>query len=143
MAKRLREFKRFALTAKTGELLRSCLVDKTFNDHFSVGKCEAADALGPCIHERSGTLAVARLIEAGIKIGTKRATLDIPDPYCGGGDPAKQVKVLKQVAERMRAFAKSQKRQQQKAFTRLADEIDTYADRSPLVVLAEIAAEDE
>ena len=140
MAKRLRDFKRVAFTAKTGEILRECLVDKTFNDHFG-GKCGDES---PCKHERSGTLAVARLVESAIRIGEKRATLDIPDPYCTP-DYEVTIRVLKQLAERVRQFAGSSvvtKNQQKNALTRLAEEIQSYAERNPLMVLADIAAEE-
>lgn len=140
MAKRLREFRRFALTAKTGELLRSDLVDKTLNDHYGSTKCEHPDSSEPCVHERSGSLAVARMVEAGIKIGEKRATLDVPDPYCVS-DTSGTIKTLRTLAHRLRSFAGAWKRQQQIAATRLADEIEAYADRNPLTVLADYATE--
>ena len=135
MAKsRLRDFRRVSFTAKTGELIRELLVDRTMKDHYTQGKCDTT-----CHH--IATLPIARLIEANIKIGKKRATLDIPDPYCSGDDAA-TIKLLKETAERLRQFAGGQKQQQQTAFTRLADEIQSFAERNPLMVLADIAAEE-
>jgi hypothetical protein len=135
--KRLRDFRRISFTAKTGELLSTCLVDKTFKDHYYPGNKCADDP--NCRHV--GTLPIARLIEAGLKIGKKRATLDIPDPYCTGDSPG-VIKLLKSTAGRVRQFADAQKRQQKNAFERLADEIEAFADRNPLMVLADIAAEE-
>ena len=141
--KRLRDFRRVAFTAKTGELLRELLVDKTFKDHFS--KCDLTKGSKPCSHKKSGTLGVARLVESAIKVGEKRATLDIPDPYCTP-DYEVTIRLLEQTATRIRSFADSRlavtKRQQRESLTRLAEEIQSYAERNPLMVLADIAAEE-
>jgi hypothetical protein len=150
MAKRLRDFKRISFTAKTGELIREALVDKTFHDHFKSGKCHKAmrskqmgQVIEPCIHETSGTLAIARLVESEIKIGTKRATLDIPDPYCTA-DADATIKLLGQLAGRLMSYAAiaNLKSQTRDAIQRIGEEVQLFADRNPLVVLAEIAAEE-
>jgi len=136
MAKRrYRDFLRIAMTAKTGTFIRESLVDKTFNDHFTKKQC---DASASCIHIETSTLMVARTVEAGIKIGTKRATLDLRCPY-SMENSLNQVLLLKILATRIEAFSMDQKNQLQVACIRIAEEIYKYADRNAMQVIAEAA----
>jgi len=136
MAKRrYRDFLRIAMTAKTGTFIRESLVDKTFNDHFTKKQC---DPNVPCVHVETGTLAVARTVESGIKVGTKRATLDLRCPY-SMKNPLKQVLLLKNLASRIEAFSADQKNQLQTACARIVEEIRKYADRNAMQVIAEAA----
>jgi hypothetical protein len=145
VAKRFREYKRIKLTAKTAELIRERLVDKTFDDHFVKKKC-AIDPTGltQCSHQSSGTLDVARLVEAGIKIGKKRATLDLACPY-STNNATKHAYLLKQLATRLRMFASAEKMKDQTrtAFNRAANEIQAYAERNAMEVLAEVMVDSD
>jgi hypothetical protein len=139
--RRFREFKRINLTAKTAKLIRACLADKTFNDHYK--KCSLdPTGLTLCSHQQNGNLAVARLVEAGIKIGKKRATLDVPCPY-STSDAEAHVQVLDRVVARLHAFSKNMKGQTRAAFLRAAAEIDAYAHRNAMQVLAEAVVDVE
>jgi hypothetical protein len=132
MAKRYRDFLRVNMTAKTATFIREKVVDSTFDDHYA--KC-ADDP--DCHHIESGNLDVAREVEAGIKIGKKRATLDLACPY-SQSDPPKQAKLLENVANRIFSFADgAKKRQLIAACTRVAREIEIYAHRNAMEVLAE------
>jgi len=97
--RRLKDYLRVNMTAKTATFIREKVVDLTFNDHYK--RC-ADDP--DCCHIESGNLAVARIVEAGIKIGKKRATLDLACPY-SQIDPAKHVRLLEDVAGRILDFA--------------------------------------
>jgi len=140
MAKRrYRDYLRVNMTAKTGTFIRESLVDKTFNDHFTKNKCVLdPGCLTMCSHEESGTLLVARTVEAGIKVGKKRATLDLACPY-SLPEPHKQVWLLKHIAQRIEAFSKDEKRQLRSACVRIVEEIRKYADRNAMQVIAEAA----
>jgi hypothetical protein len=137
VAKRFRQFKRVNLTAKTAELIREGLVDKTFKDHFVKKKC-ALDMAGMavCRHERSGSLMVARLVESGIHVGKKRGYLDIQCPYATN-DPDDYIAILDVMVQRIRSFAEVAKKQTRVAMERAANEIDHYAHRNAMEVLAE------
>ena len=137
--RRYRDYLRVNMTAKTGAFIRKSLVDKTFEDHFTKKKC-ALDPTGLtlCSHESSGTLLVARTIEAGIKVGKKRATLDLSCPF-SLAEPHKQVRLLKHIAERLESFSKDEKRQLHSACARIVEEIRKYADRNAMQVIAEAA----
>jgi hypothetical protein len=137
MAKKYRQFKRISLKAKTAKVIVEQLVDKTFNDHFK--KCMDAPKDGKmrdCSHEGSRSLFVARLIEAQITIGVKRARLDIPCPYASG-DAEAQIKTLNVMVTRLRDFSKKQTTQCRKAWEAAADQIEAYANRNAMEVLAE------
>lgn len=163
MAKRVREFKRISLTAKTAEAIRKMIVDVTFDDHYrrvcilcdisftpKKGYCHKCGGAGDrtrhpeceqgtsCIHVKSGSLQVARLIEAGIKVGKKRATLDIPCPY-SSGDPNEAIITLLNASGRIILFAASEKKQLRLACERVAGEIKVYANRNAMEVLADAA----
>jgi hypothetical protein len=125
-----------SITPKTAEKMVELLVDRTLNDHYGQRekgserpgvKCPDPD---DCRHVESGSLAVARLIEANITIGKKRARLDIPD------DP----EVVKIMAERLRNFA-GRAKLAGAAFCRVADVAVAWASRSPLHRLAEAGLE--
>ena len=136
MAKRrYRDYLRVNMTAKTGTFIRESLVDKTFEDHFTKKKCAPDEVCG---HVESGTLSVARTIEAGIKVGKKRATLDLACPY-SLPEPHKQVRLLKHIAQRLEDFSKTEKRQLHTACARIVEEVRKYADRNAMQVIAEAA----
>ena len=139
MAKKYRQFKRINLKAKTAKAIVEQLVDKTFADHFK--KCMDAPNDGKmryCSHEGSRSLFVARLIEAQITIGVKRARLDIPCPYASG-DSEDQIKTLNVLVTRLRDFARDMKLSSQcrKAWEAAADQIEAYANRNAMEVLGE------
>ena len=134
--KRFRDFLRLNMPAKTATFLVVSLVDKTFNDHFK--KCDPARAKRGCGHTDSGSLQVARLVEVGMKIGTKRATLDLPCPY-SLSDPQEQIEVLKDLAKRIDAFSENEKFQRRSACLRMRDEVLAYANRNAMQVIAEAA----
>ena len=155
MAKRYYPFKRVNLTAKTAKLISESLVDKTFQDHYAMvcarcntvfsGKratcrhpeCESEERLwkrpecgeGTCHHIKGGSLDVARMVEAGMKIGKRRATLDLP---------FEKGHLLKFV-DRLLAFADTWPGRVKEAAERIATEVERYANRTPLEVLAECA----
>jgi hypothetical protein len=132
MAKRYREFKRINLKAKTARYVRESLVDKTFNDHYK--KC-ADDP--DCCHNESRSLHVARLVEANITVGKKRAYLDVPCPWFQS-NPVDHVNLLETLVSRLRAFAEVAKNHGTRdACLRAANEIDDYAHRNAMEVLAE------
>jgi hypothetical protein len=139
MAKRYRSFKRINLTAKVASLLREMLVDKTFNDHFEKKKCSPdPTGLTQCGHESSGSLAVARLIEAKLSVGKKRGRLDIDCPHLTARDPDERVATLKIMVLRVRGFAKTVKNPRTRdAMLLVAQEIEDYAHRNAMEVLAE------
>lgn len=134
MAKRYRTFKRINITAKTATLIREKLVDKTFNDHYK--KCVNESFDPDCSHVESGSLFVARLVEAGIKIGKKRATLDLMCPY-STNDPEGHVQTLLCFSWRLREFSKKMKQQTRAACFRVAEVVENYAKRNAMQVLAE------
>lgn len=134
MAKRYRDYKRVLITPKTAEKMVELLVDKTLQDHykrcFSTTGAPFFDEEVGCHHMESGNLAVARLVESGIKISKKRAYLDIPD------DP----EVVKHLSDRLESFARRAKTAQS-AFLRVAEVAHKWAHRSPLERLAEAGLE--
>lgn len=132
MAERIREFRRLAMSAKTAQVIVE-LGRRTDADH----RAKCADIDGPCPHD-GGNLAVADLIRNSIKIGQKRATLDLPDPYASD-DFAMGIKVLHLFAERVKIFARREKQQTTTALERIAEEAIHYANRNPLEVIAEAA----
>jgi len=138
VAKKYRLFKRINLKAKTATAIVEQLVDKTFKDHQA--KCWSADAgcFDPaCGHAVRGTLQVARLIEAQITIGVKRARLDIPCPHARG-DADEQIKTLNLLAIRLRDFgARLSHKQNRLAWLAAADQVEAYANRNAMEVLAE------
>lgn len=137
MAKKYRQFKRISLKAKTAKAIVEQLVDKTFNDHANKCWVKNYERFDPdCGHHKRKTLQVARLIESNIKIGVKRATLDIPCPYAQG-DAEDQIKTLNIMVIRLRAFAQHQTTQCRLAWEAAADQIDAYANRNAMEVLAE------
>lgn len=137
--KRFRDFLRLNMPAKTATFLVVSLVDKTFNDHFK--KCMGlplTNGIAMCSHEGSRSLHVARLVEVGMKIGTKRATLDLPCPY-SLADPQEQIVILKILAKRIDEFSTSEKKQRRSACLRMRDEVLAYAERNAMQVIAEAA----
>jgi hypothetical protein len=137
MAKKYRQFKRIRLKAKTAKLIVEKLVDKTFADHQAKCWDEENERFDPdCGHHRRGSLQVARLIDAHIKIGVKRATLDVPCPHARG-DADAQIKTLNFLAVRLRDFGKDLSAQCRRAWNAAADEIEAYANRNAMEVLAE------
>jgi len=133
MAKRFREFKRVRLTAKVARFIQESLADKTFNDHYK--KC--GDVTG-CYHCESGTLRVARLVEANITVGKKRGYLDIPCPWYQT-DPTSHIGLLDILVARLRSFTKESKlNPRTRVFLeQVCVEIDAYAHRNAMEVLAE------
>lgn len=132
MAKRYREFRRINLTANVAGIIQENLVDKTFNDHLK--KCWNSE---DCCHIESGNLAVARLVEVGITVGKKRGYLDIQCPY-SLSDPKGHVKALAHMAYRLSAFAKTEKNPRTRTvMERVAEEIDNYAHRNAMEIIAE------
>ena len=155
MAKRYRPFKRINLTAKTAKLIYENLVGLTFREHYGMvcaacswavseteevcrnKGCGATERVrkhrscetDECLHTESGTLVIAKMLESGMKIGKKRATLDLPDD---------KDRLLLFVA-RLRLFAKEWPKQVKAAAMRIADDAENYAERSPLHRLAECA----
>jgi hypothetical protein len=117
------------------------VVDKTLKDHYK--KCVPhlhfpEDIV--CSHVGSGNLDVARAVESGIKVGKKRATLDLQCPY-SLPDPTRQIILLKMIAMRISNFSKigGLSMQVRKACERVVSEIYDYAHRNAMEVLAESA----
>lgn len=135
MAKRIRDYRRFSLTAKTAKFLEASLVDKTFEAHQRM--CDP-DATEDCIHRISRSMDVAELFARGLKIGKKRATLDLQCPY-SLDDPRDRIQVYEVMAGRMRDFANGEKRQLVDAVNRISGEILKYARRNAMQVIAEAA----
>jgi hypothetical protein len=138
MAKRYREFRRINLTAKVAKFVQESLVDKTFNDHFKNKKCVVdPTGLTLCPHELSRSLHVARLVEAGITVGKKRGYLDVQCPY-SLDDSEDHIKLLDILVKRLAGFAATLKvPRTQAACLRACGEIDAYAHRNAMEVLAE------
>ena len=157
MARRYRNFKRIHITPTTAKKLVELFVDKVFEHHFRecfyqdasfVGKPKARGNL-PCYHETSGVLNIARLIEASIHIGKRRAYFDLPDH---------QDELMETFAGRLRQFAENGYRDEPyhedrkkvynpllkrtgQAFFRIADQVEWWGNRGPLHRLAECAYE--
>jgi len=138
MAKRYRTFRRVNLTAKVAKFIRESLVDKTFNGHFKIKKCSVdPTGLTLCSHEQSRSLHVARLVEARITVGSKRGYLDVPCPY-SLEDSEDHIKLLDVLVKRLKGFAETLKVPRTKdACLRACEEIDAYAHRNAMEVLAE------
>lgn len=138
MAKRFREFKRIRLTAKVARFVQESLVDKTFNDHYK--KCSPdPTGLTYCHHEESGTLHVARLVEPNLRVGAKRGYLDIPCPWYQPS-PEDHIGLLEILVARLRNFAENTKDLNPRTrdfVLRVCEEIDAYAHRNAMEVLAE------
>ena len=136
MAKRYREFKRIKFTAVIGRAIQEKLVDKTFKHHFEEKKCSEDDTRY-CIHEQSGSLKAARFVESAITVGKKRGHLDIPCPYAQS-NPEAFVVFLVALAARVKGFAQVEKNSRTKGvMLRIAQEIEDYARRNAMEVLAE------
>ena len=141
MAKRFREFRRIKLTARVARFIQEALVDKTFNDHYS--KCDGDDE--DCYHHESGTLYVARLVEPNLRVGAKRGYLDIPCPWYQPS-PEDHIGLLDILVARLRNFAENTKdlNPRTKAFVlQVCEEIDAYAHRNAMEVLAETVVDVE
>jgi len=126
------------MSAKTAKIMVELFVDKTFNDHHAKNCVGRADPDEPCIHEWSGTLEIARELEAGFKIGQKRATLDIRCPY-STEDHKKHHDLLLKMVVRILQLPEGLHRQQVEAIQRVATEITRYAERNAMQVIAEAA----
>jgi hypothetical protein len=141
--KRYRDFLRIAMTAKTARWLEERLVDKTFEAHSLCIplRQDDIDVANQCGHYRSRTIFVARAMESGLKIGKKRATLDVKCPY-STSDAGEHIKLLLFFANRIRSFSSATgvKRQVSDACFRIADAITTYANRNAMQVIAEAAS---
>lgn len=136
MAKRLRDFKRISMTAKTAEWIFANLCEKTFKDH--VAKCDDRRA-EPCYHEESLSLDVARFLADNMKIGKKRATVDFPCPY-STNDAKRQATLYDCVILRLISFSAVQgKTQVRVACERICDELQAYRNRNAMQVIAESA----
>ena len=134
MAKRYRDFLRVNMTAKTAKFISAKLVDLTFKDHYE--KC-ADDP--QCTHILSSNLEIARTIEAGLVIGSKRAHLDLACPY-STTDSQWHTQLLVNISYRLNYFLVSTlKKQLRVAGERVAKEIRAYADRNAMQVIAEAA----
>lgn len=138
MAKKYRLFKRLNLKAKTATAMVEQLVDKTFNDHQRKCWNETTGAFEPsCPHWVRGTLQVARLVELNMTIGVKRAHLDIPCPYAKG-DADEQIATLCLLAVRLRDFGERLSHKQcRNAWLLAAEDVEAYAKRNAMEVLAE------
>lgn len=132
--KRYRDFLRISMTAKTALWIEKNLIDKTLKDHYD--KC--ADPTLGCHHQTSHSLAVARLLESGLKIGKKRATLDLPCPY-STETPRVQCAHYASAARRIISFSTKEKKQLRAACVRICAEITIYANRNAMQVIAEAA----
>jgi len=99
---------------------------------------DCADPTIMCRHEESGRLAVARTVESGLKINKRRATLDLVCPY-STDDPERQKILLKEIANCLSQFSVGMKKQITDAWQRMAKEIETYAERTEMEVIAEFA----
>lgn len=126
--KRARQFLRLSMTAGVATVIYDFVVSKTFNDHEK--KCGSE----PCPH--SSNLPGSRQVEAGIKIGVKRATLDLPCPY-STHDPEAQIQMMERLAWRIQEIGKTQGLQTAEAMYRVCGQIISYARRNPMVVIAE------
>jgi len=136
MAKRYRQFRRIKFTAKIGALIRESLVDKTLKDHFSKCWNHGVEDI-ECYHSIEGNLGVARLVEAGITVGKKRGYLDVRCPY-SLSKPWRQVFLLENTVGRLRRVAEASTTKRKKdCLLAVAQEIDDYAHRNAMEVLAE------
>jgi hypothetical protein len=140
MAKRVRDYRRIAMTAKTAQKIEEWLVDKTFFDHKRrcLGKPAWPISVSECPHRETLSLDVAEAIARGLVINSKRATLDIKCPY-STADADESIRVLMTMAGRLRDFSRGEKRQLKDACFRVAEEIEAYANRNAMLVIAEAA----
>ena len=134
--KHVRDFLRISLSAKTAEWLRSTVVNLTLKDH---GKCDP-EREEPCKHEKNLNLEVALAFEAGLKVGKKRATLDIRCPY-STDDYKAHIKMLERMEVRIHDFANAATThgQQARAAFKICKKIHAYAHRNAMQVIAEAA----
>lgn len=137
--RRVRDYKRISMSAGTARFLDEKLVRRTFFEHHLIKKC--ADSSDPCVHEITGSLYVARLLDVELTIGSKRATLTLRCPYSTLNPPA-HAALLRSVARRICVFSGDTvnvHRQTSEALMRIASEITAYADRNAMQVIAESA----
>jgi hypothetical protein len=131
--RRYRDFLRISLTAKSARVIQKFVVERTLEDHAS--KCVGREN---CPHDN---LPGSRAVDVGLKIGRKRSTLDLMCPYTF--DDVEQqnahVAMLKKLANRIKGIGEIQHAQVGEALLRIHDEIMAYADRNPMVVIAEAA----
>jgi len=123
MANQYRTFKRISMSAKTAKVLRNRLVDLTFEDHYM--KCDGSTT---CYHAESGSLAVSRFLESALRVGKRRAHLDLTEDR----------ELIGALVTRLRDFAPIVL-WAGRAFQRIADEAEIWAKRGPLERLAETA----
>lgn len=130
MAKRYRNFKRLCMSAPVAKVIEAKLVDLTFTEHYQ--KCfDRGKERAGCYH----SLDVARMVAPALKIGARRATLDLPD------DP----ELVRKFVDRLRGFIQNatdtEVKKHRVALAILADEAFAWATRSPLHRLAEAGLE--
>lgn len=131
--KRYRDFLRVSMTARSAKVLKKFVVDRTFDDHAA--KCQGVEN---CPHDN---LPGSRAVDVGLQIGKKRATLDLDCPYSFDGieEQNAQIEMLRKLAIRIKGIGQTQKGQVHAALLRIHDEIIAYAERNPMVVIAEAA----
>jgi len=121
------------MTPKVARLLIEYLVDRPFKDHYA--KLDTGCSVRPCVHEESGSLNVARVLESGFTLGKRRAHLDVPDD-------SEMVKVL---VGRMVMFTDTFRWSQPTkyasrsvgAIRKMAKDLLKWSNRTPLERLAE------
>jgi len=123
------------MTAVSARRIVELLVDLVFEEHFRL--CDGRP--WECCHGNNGELAVARLVEAGMYIGKRRAHLDIPD----------EPENAKLLAENLDYWSQATTwpngpphvGRHARVFQRVAEAARNWARRSPLERLAEAALE--
>jgi hypothetical protein len=135
--KRFRDFLRVSMTARTAKVLQEYVVDRTYKDHEN--KCVGRVLNEPCPHATS--MPGSRAVDTGLVVGKKRATLDLDCPYSFDDieEQNAQIKMLENLAERIKRIGETRKGQVNEALVRISDEILAYAQRNPMVVIAEAA----
>jgi hypothetical protein len=121
---------RFTTSPAAARTIVEYMVDIPLKQHYS--KCASLGIEDDCHHVESGRLEIARRIESGMRIGTRRAHLDLPDT-ANKPEEKKLYEALISYLDNLR-LKRSGKR-----IERLAADIEVWMNKSPLERLAEVA----
>ena len=139
MSRGKRDFRRINFTAKLGKLIAKILMDRVFKDHERKCVNHGYQPGDVCEHYERGTLQMAKLIEAGLTVGKKRAHLDLPCPYLTGHpNPVNFNMILRVMATRVNGLCNLVNTQRSRhALGEIAKEIREFSERNAMEVLAE------
>lgn len=131
--------KRIRMTVKTARLIRTELVERVFKRH-SKSDCFSGIGVGVgvCFCESDGILPLATFLDNSISIGRISAHLDLACPYLED-DSEVQIQLLRYLISRLWVFPfkKDENTRTVKAVLRIRREIEAFANRNAMQVIAE------